>query len=48
MAERGPWQACCDNVQDLLTSVNDLDKRILMAYVGRPDAFVEVVQMLCL
>ena len=39
---------CCDNVQDLLTSVNDLDKRIRMAYVGRPDAFVEVVRMLCL
>ncbi|RVX20958.1 hypothetical protein CK203_002457 [Vitis vinifera] len=29
---------CCDNVQDLLTSVNDPDKRIRIAYVGRPDA----------
>ncbi|RVW57338.1 hypothetical protein CK203_079277 [Vitis vinifera] len=38
----------CDNVQDLLTSVNDLDKRIRMTYVGHPDAFVEVVRMLCL
>ena len=37
---------CCDNVQDLLTSVNDLDKRIRMTFVGRPDAFVEVVLML--
>ena len=39
---------CCDNVQDLLTSVNDLDKCIRMAYVGRPDVFVEVVRMSCL
>ena len=29
---------CCDNVQDLLTSVNDPDKRIRIAYVDRPDA----------
>ena len=36
---------CCDTVQDLLTSVNDLDKCIWMAYVGRSDAFVEVVRM---
>ena len=39
---------CCDNVKDLLTSVNDLGKRIRMTYVGRPDAFVEVVRMSCL
>ena len=46
----GTWAmaGCCDNVQDLLTSVNDLGKRIWMAYVGRPDAFVEVVRMPCL
>ena len=37
---------CCDNVQDLLTSVNDLDKRIRMVYAGRPDTFVEAVRML--
>ena len=30
--------SCCDNVQDLLTSVNDPDKHIRIAYVGRPDA----------
>ena len=29
---------CCDDVQDLLTSVNDPDKRIRIAYVGHPDA----------
>ena len=29
---------CCDNVQDLFTSVNDPDKRIRIAYVGCPDA----------
>ena len=29
---------CCDNVQDLLTSVNDPNKRIRITYVGRPDA----------
>ena len=28
----------CDNVQDLLTSVNDPNKRIRITYVGRPDA----------
>ena len=28
---------CCDNVQDLLTSVNDPDKHIQIVYVGRPD-----------
>ena len=39
---------CCDNVQDLLNSVNDLGKRIRMAYVGRPNAFVGVVRMSCL
>ena len=38
---------CCDNLQDLFTSVNDRGKRIRMAYVGRPDAFVEVVRMSC-
>ncbi|RVW41146.1 hypothetical protein CK203_069842 [Vitis vinifera] len=45
----GTWAmaSCCDNVQDLLTSVNDHDKCIRMTYVGRPDAFVEVVRMLC-
>ena len=37
MAERGPWQAICDEVQDLLTSVNDPDKHIRIGYVGRPD-----------
>ncbi|RVW26956.1 hypothetical protein CK203_098776 [Vitis vinifera] len=43
----GTWAmaGCCDNVQDLLTSVNDLGKRIRMAYVSRPDAFVEVVRI---
>ena len=40
--------SCCDNVRDLLTSVNDPNKHIRMAYVGRLDAFVEVVRMLCL
>ena len=30
--------SCCDNVQDLFTSVNDPDKRIRIAYVGCPDA----------
>ncbi|RVX22444.1 hypothetical protein CK203_012643 [Vitis vinifera] len=32
----GTWVMtdCCDNVQDLLTSINDLDKRIWMAYSG--------------
>ena len=29
---------CCDDVQDLLTSVNDPDKHIRIVYVGRPDA----------
>ena len=28
----------CDDVQDLLTSVNGLDKHIRIVYVGRPDA----------
>ena len=54
MAKRGPWQVVCDDVQDLLTSVNDPDKHILegvscmsvvrMCYVGHPDVmFVSVV-----
>ena len=30
--------SCCDNMQDLLTSVNDPDKHIWIVYVGRPDA----------
>ena len=30
--------SCCDDVQDLLTSVNDPDKHIRIVYVGRPDA----------
>ena len=29
---------CCDDVQNLLTSVNDPDKHIRIVYVGRPDA----------
>ena len=29
---------CCDNVQDLLTSVNDPDKHIRIVYVGHPGA----------
>ena len=29
---------CCDDVQDLLTSVNDPDKHIRIVYVGHPDA----------
>ena len=29
---------CCDDVQDLLTSVNDLNKHIRIVYVGCPDA----------
>ena len=29
---------CCDDVQDLLTSVNDPDEHIRIVYVGRPDA----------
>ena len=29
---------CCDDVQDLLTSVNDPDKHIRIVYVGRSDA----------
>ena len=32
----------------MLTSINDLEKRIWMAYVGHPDAFVEVIRMLYL
>ena len=28
---------CCDDVQNLLTSVNDPDKHIRIVYVGRPD-----------
>ena len=28
---------CCNDVQDLLTSVNDPDKHIWIGYVGRPD-----------
>ncbi|RVW54959.1 hypothetical protein CK203_096345 [Vitis vinifera] len=38
VAERGPWQAVVITCTDLLTSVNDPDKRIRIAYVGRPDA----------
>ena len=36
----GTWvmTGCCDDVQDLLTSVNDPDKHIWIVYVGRPDA----------
>ena len=29
---------CCDDMQDLLISVNDPDKHIRIIYVGRPDA----------
>ena len=29
---------CCNDVQDLLTSVNDPDKHIRIVYVGRSDA----------
>ena len=29
---------CCDDVQDLLSSVNDPDKYIRIVYVGCPDA----------
>ena len=29
---------CCDDVQDLFTSVNDPDKHIRIVYVDRPDA----------
>ena len=29
---------CCDDVQNLLTSVNDSDKHIRIVYVGRLDA----------
>ena len=29
---------CCDNVQDLLSSVNDPDKHTRIVYVDRPDA----------
>ena len=29
---------CCDNVQDLLSSVNDPDKHTRIVYVVRPDA----------
>ena len=36
----GTWAmtGCCDNVWDLLTSVNDPDHYIRMDYVGHPDA----------
>ena len=35
---------CYDDVQDLLTSVNDSDNHIWIVYVGRPDVmFVSVV-----
>ena len=35
---------CCDNVKDLLTSVNDPEKHIGIVYVGCPDVmFVSVV-----
>ena len=35
---------CYDDVQDLLTSVNDPDEHIRIGYVGRPDViFVSVV-----
>ena len=30
--------SCCDNVQDLLSSVNDPDKHTRIVYVGRSDA----------
>ena len=44
MAERGPWQAVVITCKTCFTSVNGLDKRIQMAYVGRPDVmFVSVV-----
>ena len=34
----------CDDVQDLLTSVNDPDEHIQIVYVGCPDVmFVSVV-----
>ena len=35
---------CCNDMQDLLTSVNDPDKHIRIGYVGRPDVmFASVV-----
>ena len=35
---------CYDDVQDLLTSVNDSDNHIWIVYAGRPDVmFVSVV-----
>ena len=37
---------CCDDVQDLLTSVNDPDEHIQIVYVGRPD--VMLVSVMCL
>ena len=45
-ANGGTWAmaGCCDDVQDLLTSVNDPDEHIWIVYVGRPDVmFVSVV-----
>ena len=38
VAECKPWQAVCDDVQDLLTSINGPDKHIWIVYVGRPNA----------
>ena len=36
----------CDDVQDLLTSVNDPDEHIQIVYVGCPDVmFVSVVRL---
>ena len=37
---------CCDDVQDLLTSINDLDNHIRIVYVGRP--VVMFVSVVCL
>ena len=34
---------CYDDMQDLLTSVNDSDKHIRIGYVGRPDVIFESV-----
>ena len=49
-AGSGTWAMadCCDNVQDLLTSVNDLGNVSGWPVLSRSDAFVEVVRMSCL
>ena len=46
MAERGPWHAVVITCKTCL--LQSMINHIRMAYVGRPDAFVEVVRMLCL